>query len=340
MISHTLQRLAGGIQAIRSNPRLPIIVAFAAVYLFWGSTYLAMRFAIETLPPFLMAAIRFVSAGSILYAWARWRGAPLPTLTHWRTAFIIGGLLLLGGNGGVVWAEQFVPSSLAALLVATVPMWVVVITSATSRRWPALPVASGVGLGLVGVVILVGPENIIGGARFSPVATAVVILAAFAFALGTHYSRHAPQPASPFMSTALSLLAGGLLLAVFGGLTGEPARLNLPAVSLKSWLAMAYLVIFGSLVGFSAYLWLAKVTTPAQASSNFYVNPLVAIILGWALAGETPTPRTILATLIIVGAVALIVLEQGRHAARQHAFTKSSTAVRRTTVAKRAAEQA
>jgi drug/metabolite transporter (DMT)-like permease len=299
-----------------------------------------MRFAIETLPPFLMAAMRFLSAGAILFAWARWKGTPLPTLIHWRTAFITGGLLLLGGNGGVVWAEQFVPSGLAALLVATVPVWVVVITSAANWRLPALPVAGGVGLGLVGVVILVGPENIIGGGRFSPVAAAVIMLAAFAWALGSHYSRHAPQPASPLLSTALNLLAGGLLLAVFGGLNGELARLNLLAVSIKSWLAVAYLVIFGSLVGFSAYLWLVKVTTPAQASSNFYVNPLVAIVLGWALAGETPTPRTVLATLIIIGAVALIVLEQGRHAARQYVSADSSTVVRRAMAAERAAERA
>jgi hypothetical protein len=216
----------------------------------------------------------------------------------------------------------------------------VVITSAANWRLPALPVTGGVGLGLMGVVILVGPENIIGGGRFSPVAAAVIMLAAFAWALGTHYSRHAPQPASPLMSTALNLLAGGLLLAVFGGLTGELARLNLLAVSIKSWLAVAYLVIFGSLVGFSAYLWLVKVTTPAQASSNFYVNPLVAIVLGWALAGETPTPRTVLATLIIIGAVALIVLEQGRHAARHYVSADSSTVVCRAMAAERAAERA
>lgn len=337
---YALQRAAGGLRAIKTSPRLALIAAFAAIYLFWGSTYLAMRFAIETLPPFLMAAIRFSSAGALLYVWARWKGAPRPRRTHWRSAGISGGLLLLGGNGGVVWAEQFVPSGLAALLLATVPVWVVVITSVTSWRLPALPVVGGVGLGLVGVLVLIGPEHIVGGAHFSPVAALVVLLAAFSWALGTQYSRHAPQPASPFMSTALNLLAGGLLLAVFGGLNGELARLNLLAVSPKSWLAVAYLVIFGSLISFSAYLWLVKVTTPAQASSNFYVNPLIAIILGWALAGETPTPRTAVATIIIVGAVALIVVQQGRTTARRSVSASSATATRHAATVERSAEPA
>jgi drug/metabolite transporter (DMT)-like permease len=306
--------------------RLNVIVAFVAVYLCWGSTYLAMRFAIETLPPFLMAAMRFVTAGAILYVWARRTGAPPPNRLHWRTACITGGLLLLCGNGGIAWSEQFVSSGLAALLVATVPLWVVVITCVTSRRWPTWPVAAGVGLGLAGVAVLVGPENIVGGAHIPPIALAAALCAAFAWSLGSQYSRSAPQPASPFMASALNLLAGGSLLALFGGLTGELARLDLPAVSLKSWLAVAYLIVFGSLIGFSAYLWLVKATTPAQASSTFYVNPVAAIVLGWAFAGETLTPRMALAALIIIGAVALIVLEQGRRPARPHSAVPSAGA--------------
>lgn len=304
--------------------RLMMIAAFAAVYLCWGSTYLAMRFAIETLPPFLMAAIRFLVAGAILYLWARRRGAQAPTLIHWRTAFITGGLLLLMGNGGIVWAEQYVPSGMAALLVATVPLWIVVITGAAGRRWPTWRAISGVALGLLGIAILVGPDKIVGGARFSLVAAGVAMLAAFAWSLGTYYARHAPQPASPAMSSALNLLAGGLLLALFGGLNGEVARMDLAAVSLKSWLALGYLVVFGSLIGFSAYLWLVRVTTPARASSNFYINPVVAVVLGWALAGEALTPRVALATLIIVGAVVLIVSEQGRPVRRQVAARRRS----------------
>ncbi|HEX6386770.1 MAG TPA: EamA family transporter [Anaerolineae bacterium] len=294
-----------------------IVTAFAAVYLFWGSTYLAIRFAIETLPPFLMAGTRFLLAGTILIVWAWQRGAAPPALIHWRTAFIVGGLMLVGGNGGVVWAEQFVPSSLAALMVATIPLLVVVIASVTRRTYPSPTVAAGVVVGLGGILLLVGPENVAGEARIPVVGAAVLMVASFSWALGTFYSRSAPQHASQFMTTGLNMVAGGLLLLVAAGLNGEYARLNLAGVSFKSWLALAYLVIFGSLIGFSAYMWLVKVTTPAQASSNFYVNPVMAVILGWLLAGEALTPRTILATAIIVGAVFLIVTHQGRQATQR-----------------------
>lgn len=268
------------------------------------------------MPPFLMASARFIIAGAVLYAWAWSRGAPHPSAVHWRTAAITGGLMLLGGNGVVVWAEQMVPSGQAAVLVSTVPLWVVVIGSVATRQRPTPPVLAGIALGLVGLIILIGPENVGVSASAAGDASGIgflaLLFAAFSWALGTHYSRSAPQPTSQTMSAGLSMLAGGLLLTAFAGLMGEFAAVDLPAVSLKSWLALLYLIIFGSLVGYSSYMWLVKATTAAKASSNFYVNPVVAVFLGWLLAGEAVTPSMLIATAIIVGAVALIVSQRGR----------------------------
>jgi len=306
--------VTGALRRVTGSPRLWIVVAFAVVYVIWGSTYLAIRFAIETLPPFLMAATRFVTAGAVLIIWAWRQGAAPPTRVHWRTAFIVGGLMLAGGNGGVVWAEQFVPSGLVALMVASIPLLVVVIASAAGRKLPSFTVAAGITLGLGGILLLVGPQNVTGNGRVPVIGTVVIMVASFSWALGTYYSRGAPQHASQFMATGLNMLAGGLLLLVAAGLNGEYTRLDLVGVSFKSWLALAYLVTFGSLIGFSAYMWLVKATTPAQASSNFYVNPVVAVILGWLLAGETITAPTIVAAAVIVSAVFLIVTHQGRQA--------------------------
>lgn len=312
--AETVKRAGKSLQEKRAT--LALALAFTSVYFFWGSTYLAISLAIETMPPFLMAAARFIVAGAVLYAWAWSRGAPHPSATHWRTAAITGGLMLLGGNGVVVWAEQFVPSGQAAVLVSTVPLWVVAIGAAASRRRPTPPVLAGIALGLIGLVILIGPENVSGGASAAGDASAIgflaLLFAAFSWALGTHYSRSAPQPASQTMSTGLSMIAGGLLLTAFAGFMGEFASVDVPAVSLKSWLALLYLIIFGSLIGYSSYMWLVKATTPAKASSNFYVNPVVAVFLGWLLAGETVTPSMLIATAVIVGAVALIVSQRGR----------------------------
>jgi drug/metabolite transporter (DMT)-like permease len=279
--------------------RLQLIMAFAAVYLIWGSTYLAIRVAIDTLPPFLMAATRFLLAGGVLFVLARQRGAPRPTAVHWRTALIVGGLMLLGGNGGVVWAEQTVPSSLAALLVATIPLWVASLASLAKRRRPSLRVMASTALGLTGIALLVGPEQLAGGESASLAGVTVLLFAALSWSLGTLFSRNAPQPDSPFMSTALNMLGGGLMLAVVSGGSGELSQLDLSGVSLASLLALGYLAVFGSLVAYSAYMWLVKVTPPAQAASNFYVNPVVAVILGWLLAGEALTLRTILVTAVI-----------------------------------------
>jgi len=292
--------------------RARVIAAFAAIYLIWGSTYLGIRFAIETIPPFLMAGSRFVTAGALLYSAMRIRGAPRPRSRHWLNATVIGGFMLLGGNGGVVWAEQFVPSGLTALVVATVPLWVVLLLWITGREKPSGAVVAGVVIGLGGIALLVGPENLAGGGRIDPVGTAVVVLAALAWAAGSLYSREAQQAEPHLLATAASMLAGGALLLVASVIRGEVSGFHVAEVTVKSWLALGYLVVFGSWLALGAYMWLIRATTPARASTYAYVNPVVAVLLGWVLAGEPLNLRVVLATGVIVAAVALIVSEQDR----------------------------
>jgi len=288
-------------------PRAKLLLAFAAVYLIWGSTYLAIRFAIETLPPFLMAGARFMVAGTILYAVARARGAKRPSRVHWITAFVVGALLLLGGNGGVVWAEQRVPSGVTALLVALVPCWMVLLDWARpGGSRPAAQVFIGLLLGLAGLTWLIGPDAIMGGGRVDLLGAAVLGFASLSWAAGSIYSRHSPMPSEPLLSIGMQQLGGGVCLMVFALLVGDLGRLDLAAVSSRSALAVVYLIAFGSIIGFSAYMWLLRVSTPARASTYAYVNPIVAVLLGWALAGEALTARIAVAAAVIVAGVALI----------------------------------
>jgi len=282
------------------------MAAFAAIYLIWGSTYLGIRIAIETLPPFFMAGVRFLVAGGLLYIWARLRGAPRPTRSNWGATLIIGGLLLLGGNGGVTWSEQTVPSGLVALLVALVPLWVVVIDwLRPGGVRPSAPIIGGLVLGLAGMVLLIGPGDIGGGSSVGLVDTLVLMGASLSWSIGSVYSRYAALPESPLMTTAMEMLCGGALLSALGGLTGEWSRLDLGVVSLRSIFALAYLIVFGAIVAFSAYTWLLRVVPPARAATYAYVNPVVAVVLG-ALAGEPLTARTLIAAVIIIIAVVLI----------------------------------
>ena len=290
-----------------------MIAAFAAVYSIWGSTYLAMRFAVQTMPPFLMAGVRFVIAGAILYAWMRLRGTPAPTRLQWRATAIVGGFLLMGGNGVVAWAEQTVPSGLAALMIATVPVWMVLLDWLRGDGGrPSLGVSIGLGLGLVGIALLVGPANLTGGNHVDTVGVIALIFAALSWAIGSFYARGAPLPAASLLGTAMEMLAGGGLLLIAGLLTGEFGQLKLDQVSLQSLIAFGYLIVFGSWVGFSAYSWLLRETPPALSSTYAYVNPMVAVFLGWALAGEALTPQTVLAAAIIIAAVVIITTNQSR----------------------------
>ena len=288
-------------------PRLAaVLAAFAAVYLIWGSTYLAIRFAIETLPPFLMAGTRFVVAGGLLYAFARARGLARPSLRQWRAAAVVGGLLLVGGNGGVVWSEQYVPSGLVALVVATEPLWVALFDWA--RRGGARPTRSavfGMLCGFAGVAVLVGPTGA-GGGHVAWLPAVVVLLAAGSWALGSIYSLRAPLPPSPLVATGAEMLAGGALLLVAGLARGEAAAFDPTAVSLRSLLGLGYLIVFGSLVAFSAYVFLLRVASPSKASTYAFVNPVIAVVLGWLLAGEPLTPRVGVAAALVVAAVVLV----------------------------------
>jgi drug/metabolite transporter (DMT)-like permease len=308
--------MARVVEALRQlgPSRLRLIAAFAAVYLIWGSTYLAIRFAIETLPPFLMAGVRFLLAGGLLFAWARSKGATPPTFAQWRTAAIIGALLLLGGNGGVVWAEQYVDSGLAALLITSEPFWIVLLVwILPGGHRPRGAVLLGLLLGLLGIALLVGPSNLVGGPRVSLAGAAVLILASLSWAAGSLYSSRARIPGSAPLAAGMQMLAGGILLAALGLAAGELRGLNLALASARSILSLVYLLIFGSLVGFSAYFYLLRNTTPARASTYAFVNPVVAVFLGWAFAGEKITGLTLLATAIIVLGVMLVILRGHAH---------------------------
>lgn len=283
-----------------------LIVAFACVYVVWGSTYLAIRIAIETIPPFLMAGIRFTIAGAILMLWSRSRGDAMPTRAEWKIAVVVGILLMLLGNGGVVWAEQTVPSSLAALIVASSP----IVTVAMDWMRPRGPRPSNltiIGLltGFAGVAILVNPFAT-DAARVDPAGGAGVLIAVLAWSAGSLYSRAHPSGASAFMSAAANMITGGLMFLVLGLALGELPKLNLHATSTRSLVALLYLIFVGALVGFTAFFYVLQHTTPAKSMTYAYVNPVVAIFLGWAILSEPITTRVIAAAAVIISGVVTI----------------------------------
>jgi len=290
--------------------RARLIAAFAAVYLIWGSTYLAIRFAVETLPPLLMAGARFMLAGAIVLAWSRLRDrSPAPSRADWRTGVIAGALLLLGGNGAVAWAEQRVPSGIAALLVAIVPLWMVLLDwLRPGGRRPPIPVFMGLALGLAGLLLLVGPGSLRSDGPSNGLGALVLVLASLSWAAGSLFTKWSPKPTTGTIGTGTQMLAGGLLLVVAGVATGELSRLDLAHASTRSLLGFAYLVTFGSLIGFTAYVYLLSHTTAAKAATYAYVNPVVAVLLGWAIGHETVTSRTMLAAAIILAGVAIITI--------------------------------
>jgi len=289
--------------------RALIILAFAAIYVLWGSTYLAIRYAIDTLPPFLMAASRFLIAGTILFAWAAVSGERVrAALSEWPKALLLGGMLLLAGNGGVTWAEKYIATGLAALLVASEPLWVVMLNWGITRHRPNAKVLVGVFVGLAGVALLVsdGFGKADASSKMSLVSAGVVLLAGFSWAAGSVYANHRPIKASTSMASGMQMLGGGLLLLVLAVVAGDLPRLNLAKASWVSIGAVCYLVVFGSLVAFTAYSWLLRNVTPARAATYAYVNPVVAVLLGWSLASEPLTLRMLIAAAIIVGSVVLI----------------------------------
>ncbi len=289
-----------------------IWAAMIAVYIVWGSTYLAIRFAVETMPPFLMAGVRFLIAGGVLYGLMRLRGDPAPTSWEWRSAAVVGLFLLVGGNGSVVWAEQRVPSGIAALLVGSAPLWMVLLDGLRpGGRLPSRWAIGGVVLGFIGIMLLVGPTHLIGlEGGVDLLGAGALTFAAFSWAIGSLYNRGARLPASPLLGTGMEMLMGGLGLLLLAGLSGEFGQLDLPAISPRSLWGLAYLIIFGSWVGFAAYVWLLRVAPTTLVSTYAYVNPLVAIFMGNWLAAEPLTARILIAAAIILSSVALITRAQ------------------------------
>ena len=286
--------------------RAQIIAAFASIYLVWGSTYLAIRYAVQTIPPFLMGGLRFVVSGALLYLWARSQGARATRL-HWRNAIIAGAFLLLGGNGAVVWAEQFVPSGLTALLVSILPFWLVIIEWVRPpRRRPSGAVLVGLVLGFIGMVVLVGPGNLGGRGDVRPLGALVLILGSLSWAIGSFWSRDARLPESGLLTTGMEMLGGGALLLIVGLLSGELSQFDIHRISGASAAGLIYLITFGSLIGFTSYIWLLDKVSPARLGTYAYVNPIVAVVLGWAIAGERLSVRTAVAAAIVICAVALI----------------------------------
>jgi drug/metabolite transporter (DMT)-like permease len=284
---------------------LGIWTALSAVYLIWGSTYLAIRFTVETMPPFLSAAARFIVSGAFLYLWRCAAGDPAPTKLEWRNASIIGVLLLVGGNGGVVWAAQYIPSSLSALLVATVPLWLVLFDAVRrGGEKPGSGALGGILIGFCGAALLIGWTTSDATAQSFYGALAVV-LASFLWAIGSIYGKTAKLPSSPLVTTGIEMLAGGAVQIIVSLVFGEFGRIDLAAVSQRSALAWTYLTVIGP-IAFVAYAWLLRVAPIPLVATYSYVNPLVAIILGYFLGKELITPRILLAAGLIVGSVFLV----------------------------------
>ena len=296
--------------------RAMILAAFAAIYLIWGSTYLAIKVAIETVPPFLMTGVRFLIAGSVLYAWSALRRSrdvqgsesEQPSmLKAWRNAFVVGALLIVGGTSLVGWAELSVPSGITSLILATTPLWMVLLDGASNRRAPSSRVLVGVMVGLGGLAILIGPSLMSPGEGVNLLGAGALVLASLTWTTGALYSRRLPHVGSPARTTGMQMIAGAVLSLLIGVATGELDRFSWSNITTTSVMAVSYLVVAGALVGFSAYLWLMRVSTPSRVATHAYVNPVVAVLLGWAVLGEAVTMRTGVAMAVIVAAVVVIV---------------------------------
>ncbi|MEO6444280.1 MAG: EamA family transporter [Gemmatimonadaceae bacterium] len=288
-------------------PRSRVLAAFVAVYLFWGSTYLFIKFAVASIPPLGLAGVRFLLAGLLLYGIGMLRGARPPRPVHWRSALIVGAMLMTS-NAGVAWSVRLIPSGVASLLVAITPCWMVLFDWAGARdRRPHWGVSLGLITGLIGVGILIGPGELLGGERIDVAGAGVVLGGTAIWAIGSLYARKAPRPRSPQLLSGMQMICGGAILTVVSVFTHQWdgfSIANTPALALWSFV---YLVIFGSVIAFSAYMFLLTESTPARVSTYAYVNPVVAVLLGWGFAGESLTPRMMVAAGVIVGAVALIV---------------------------------
>ena len=291
-----------------STVNVRLLLAFFAIYVVWGSTYLAIQVAVETIPPLATAGVRHLVAGIVLYAWARaWRARV--TWTEWRASLVVAVLFFLIGHGTLHWAEQIVPSGIAALLVATEPVWIAMLMPAPgASRWSAR-IILGLAAGLIGVALLVPREALATGwgqGTQQLWGAGAILIGALSWAVGVRYAATAPLPADPFVRAATTLLCGAMLLLTASAATGEIARVDAQAVSLHSLLGLGYLIFFGSVLAFSAYTWLLERCSATLVSTHTYVNPVIAVFLGWLFAGEAVTPRVLGATALILAAVLLL----------------------------------
>jgi drug/metabolite transporter (DMT)-like permease len=294
--------------ATNAKSQTSIILALSAVYVFWGGTYLAMKIAIETIPPFIMGGTRFLTAGLLVYIWEIYKGQKPPEKSHWLYASLLGILMLLIGQGGIIWAQQYVPSGVAAIIFATVPLWMTLISwVCQGAQRPNNLVIFGLFLGFFGIVLQV--KNSLLGVDINSnhwVGYIVLILAAVSWAWGSVYSRVFRLPASPLMSIALQMLTGGTFYIVVSLLKGEWKQFEVLSISLGSMLSLGYLILFGSIIGFGAYIWLLKVADPTMVSTYAYVNPVVAVFLGYTLAGEQLTLNDAVVAMLILTSVVII----------------------------------
>ncbi|MCI0588431.1 MAG: EamA family transporter [Planctomycetes bacterium] len=297
-------------------PRGALLAAFAAIYVLWGANFLAIRYAAEAMPPFLLMGFRSLAAGAILYGWARVRRGERPGPGHWRVAAGTGALLFVGCHGLLAWAERTVPSGVAALFMATIPVWMTLLDAASGGPRPAPAGLAGLGLSLLGLVLLVGP---VPSTAPGPGILALLV-SAFAWASGSILSRRLNLPRSLTLATGMQLLAGGTALVVAGLALGEAGRLEPRALGTRALLSLAYMVGAASLIGFTAYTWLLRVSTPARVGTYAFVNPVVALLVGWAIGGERLDAPTLGAALVVVMGVALTVrttrVERGGEGAR------------------------
>ena len=292
-------------QSANESQKIKIIAAFGIIYFVWGTTYLAIRLAINTIPPFLMAGIRFTLAGILLYGWSYWRFDKKPGLSDWGKAAIPGILMFVGGNGVLTWSETFIPSGLAALIIATVSIWMVVLDWLFfSRKRPDKLTLSGIAIGVAGVALLtgVGDEVLINGGSII-VGILVLTLASMSWAAGSLVSRNIKSTASLQFTISMQILIGGLALILIGSAKGEWPQVSLQTISLQSILALSYLILLGTLLAYSAYLWLLRVSTPAKVSTYAFFNPLIAVFLGWLLLDEPLTLETIVGAILILGSL-------------------------------------
>jgi drug/metabolite transporter (DMT)-like permease len=308
-VAHALRQRAG---AGATRPGVRIWLALGTVYILWGSTYLGIKYSIETIPPFLMGSLRFLVAGGVLYVLAirtGERGADRVGSRQWMAALLIGGAMLVGGNGGVILAEQYVPTGVVALFVATAPLWMAIIDRVIfGRRLPALAIV-GLVIGFAGVAFLIGSP---GSGRINLFGAALALAAPICWASGSVFTRHVRLPVRPLVAAAMEMLWAGALFGILSLATGELGRVHLHTISTTSFLALLYLIVFGSLVGFSAYVWLLRAAPLSLVSTYAYVNPVVAVVLGAIFIGEAVSPRLVIAGGIIIAAVALIVVARSR----------------------------